>query len=191
MLLSGYDRHTFDRGASRAKEALWILIGVPLLGSWIPGSRWRVLLLWLFGACIGAGAVIKPGVRVTFPWRLELGDNVWIGERVWIDNLDVVRIRSNSCVSQGAYLCTGNHDWSVDSFDLRTAPIKIEQGVWVCAFARIAPGTRIGERAIVGFGAVASGVLEPNTIYSGNPAKAIGPRDKRSWADEELRRQAS
>lgn len=190
MQLATYDNRPFDRGASRLKEAMWIVAGVPVLGSWIPGSAWRASLLRLFGARIGIGPVIKPGVRVTFPWRLEVGDHVWIGERVWIDNLDFVRVGSNSCLSQGAYLCTGSHDWSADTFDLRTAPITLAERVWICAFARLAPGTQAGAGAVVSLGAIASGELTAETIYQGNPAKAVGRRHKTQMADHDLQRQA-
>jgi hypothetical protein len=89
---------------------------------------------------VGTGVVIKPHVRVKFPWKLYIGDHSWIGESVWIDNLAQVTIGSNCCISQGAYLCTGSHRWDRDTFDLVTKPIVIEDQCWVGAMARVAPG---------------------------------------------------
>lgn len=88
----------------------------------------KVALLQAFGAKVGQRVRIKPGVRVKFPWRLTVGDHVWIGEDTWIDNLDEVTIESNVCISQGVYLCTGNHDWGHPHFALRTGPIHLESG---------------------------------------------------------------
>ena len=122
MRLDLYRNPHFPRGATRLTELVWIVLSGLLVASWLPGSGWRTFLLRLFGARIGQGVVIKPHVSIKFPWRLIVGNHVWIGERVWIDNLAEVAIGSNSCISQGAYLCTGSHDWSDSRFGLVTRP---------------------------------------------------------------------
>ena len=175
--LSRYDNSCYTPGRSPWIQALWFFVGLPVLrASWIPFSGLRVWLLRLFGARVGKGAVIKPGVRVKYPWRLEIGNHCWIGEDSWIDNLAAVAIGSNVCISQGAYLCTGNHDWTDSGFALITRPIFIQDGAWVGAKALICPGTSIGAGAVASAGCVASGRLEPYTIYSGNPATPIKHR---------------
>jgi putative colanic acid biosynthesis acetyltransferase WcaF len=120
--------------------------------------------------------VVKPGVRVKYPWLLKIGDFSWIGEDAWIDNLAMVQIGSHVCVSQGAYLCTGNHDWSDPRFGLIVRPIKIGDGAWVGAKALVCPGAELGAGAVAAAGSVVAGILEPNTIYSGNPAEAVKAR---------------
>jgi putative colanic acid biosynthesis acetyltransferase WcaF len=176
MRLDLFSNEGFDRGASFAKELLWLAAGQILLSSWIPGSGWRVWLLRAFGATIGGGVTIKPAVRVKFPWRLRIGNHCWIGERVWIDNLGMVCIGDHVCVSQDAYLCTGSHDWSREAFDLIVRPITIESHAWICARASIAPGATIGSGAVVGFASVGHGPLAEWTVYSGNPAQPIRQR---------------
>jgi putative colanic acid biosynthesis acetyltransferase WcaF len=81
-------------------------------------SGLKVSILKLFGAKIGQGVRIKPGVRVKFPWELDIGDHVSIGEGVWLDNLAKISIADHGCISQDAYLCTGNHDWPEPQFTL-------------------------------------------------------------------------
>ncbi len=166
----------FERGASRLKEALWVGLGAPVLACWLPGSRWRAGLLRIFGARIGCGTVWKPRVRVKFPWRLSVGDHSWIGEAVWIDNLAPVAIGDHVCISQGAYLCTGNHDWSAPSFDLIESGILLKRGVWIGARALVMPGSHAEEGAVLAAGSVGSGRLEAFTIYRGNPAVSLRPR---------------
>jgi putative colanic acid biosynthesis acetyltransferase WcaF len=122
------------------------------------------------------GCRIKPGLRVKFPWRLVLGDHCWLGEAVWIDNLAPVSLGDRVCLSQGAYLCTGNHDFRSLGFDLVAQPILIGSQAWVAARAVLAPGTRVGAGAVVGLGAVASGEIAPAVIVRGNPAVVVGPR---------------
>lgn len=176
MRLDLYRADCFSRGAPRWKEMLWLLLNGLLLSSWIPGSGWRVRLLRLFGADIGVGVVIKPGVQVKFPWRLRIGSHCWVGERAWIDNLAEVRLGDHVCVSQDVYLCTGNHDWSAETFDLRTAPIRLEDHSWVCARATLAPGTWLEPGAILGLGSIGQGRIAAWTIHAGSPARPIGAR---------------
>ncbi len=132
--------------------------------------------LRLFGANIGQNVIIKPAVRVKQPWKLDIGDHSWIGEEVWIDNFADVHIGANSCVSQGAYLCTGNHDWSDPGMRRIVRPIHIGNGAWIGAFARIAPGTTVGDEAVVGLGAFVHGEVKSGHLYSGNPGHCTGVR---------------
>lgn len=176
MQLDTFSSTGFDRGASRAVEAAWLVLSGILVASWLPGSSWRALLLRAFGAQIGEGVVIKPGMRVKFPWRLTVGDYTWIGEDVWIDNLAHVTLADHVCVSQGAYLCTGNHDWSSESFDLILQGINVETGAWIGAKSFVAPGALIRQCAVLTAGSAASGTLDPYTIYGGNKAIAVGSR---------------
>ena len=165
MRLDLFKNSKFERGASRLTEAAWIALQAVLFASWLPGSGWRVRLLRAFGASVGAGVVIKPHVSIKFPWRLEIGDHVWIGERVWIDNLDQVSIGSHSCISQGAYLCTGSHDWTDNGFALITRPINIGQGCWVGAHASIAPGSALEDGCVLAMTAFGVGRLEGDHIH--------------------------
>lgn len=166
----------FDRGRPKCIEALWLVVGTLTVSSRLPGSALRIAILRLFGAKIGSGVVVKSGIRVKFPWRLEIGDHSWIGENVWIDNLARVEIGPNVCVSQGCYLCTGSHDWGRETFDLITAPIALQSGCWLGAMSRVAPGVTVGSGAVLTFGSTAGSNLLPNTIFRGNPAAAIRPR---------------
>jgi putative colanic acid biosynthesis acetyltransferase WcaF len=140
----------------------------------------------LFGAEIGKGVVIKPGVRVKYPWRLKIGDHVWLGEDAWVDNLEDVTISSHACVSQGAYLCTGNHDWRKASFDYRLASIAIGRGAWVGAKALVTPGVIMGDGAILTAGSVATRSLAAGGVYTGNPACYVKDR----WPSETAELQA-
>jgi putative colanic acid biosynthesis acetyltransferase WcaF len=124
----------------------------------------------MFGAKIGTGVVIKPGVNIKYPWFLEMGDHCWIGEEVWIDNLALVSIGNNVCLSQGAYLLTGSHDYKKRSFDLITKPIVLEDGVWIGAKATVCPGITCHAHSVLAVGSIATSDLEPYSIYQGNPA---------------------
>ncbi len=175
--LSRPDSRELVRGRNRFVEGMWLLIGAPILASRvILSARVRTYVLRLFGAKIGVNMYMKPGVRVKFPWYLSVGDHCWIGEDVWIDNLSPVSIGSHVCISQGAYLCTGNHDWSEPNLKLFTKPIGLERGCWVGAKALVAPGVTVQEGAILTAGSVATKDLDAFCIYSGNPAAFVKQR---------------
>jgi len=174
--LASFNNGGFRRGRPAIIEALWIVVQALLVTSFIPGSAHRCFLFRLFGAQIGRRVTMKPGVRVKLPWRLTVADDVWIGEDAWIDNLAHVEIGANVCVSQGAYLCTGSHDWSASTFDLITQPIKIESGAWIAAKAIVGPGVTVGSGSVLTLGSMASSDLEPWTIYGGTPARPIKSR---------------
>ncbi|WP_263971691.1 putative colanic acid biosynthesis acetyltransferase [Leptolyngbya ohadii] len=177
MQLDRYTVGSYTIGAPYWKQLLWYFVGSPLVQSyWLPMSALKVWILRRFGAQIGQGVRIKPGVRVKFPWRLTIGDSVWLGEDAWIDNLATVTIENHVCLSQGVYLCTGNHDWSHPHFELKIAPIHIEEGSWIAAKAVIGPGVTIGKGAVLVLGGVTGRALEPMTIYAGNPAQPIKAR---------------
>ena len=174
--LASFNNAAFVRGRPKVVEGLWHLLQAMLLSSWLPGSFHRRMLLRVFGASIGTGVVIKPGVRVKFPWKLKVGNHSWIGEHVWIDNLAPVTIGANCCLSQGAYLCTGSHDWSRRHFDLIVKPIRLEDGAWVAAKACVGPGVTVGQGAILAMGSVAVTDLAPWQIYQGNKAVHLKSR---------------
>jgi putative colanic acid biosynthesis acetyltransferase WcaF len=134
--------------------------------------------LRIFGASVGAGVVIKPRVNIKYPWFLEIGDNVWIGEDVWIDNLASVVIGNNVCISQGAYLLTGNHDYKDKYFGLVTAGITVHDGAWIGARCLVCPGADIAEHVVLTVCSVLSAQhTEPYGIYQGNPARLVKQRE--------------
>lgn len=176
--LASFDNSWFQVGRSRLWQAAWFFLGLPVLRcAVLPSSGVRVALLRLFGAEVGHGVTIKPGVRVKYPWRLTVGNDCWLGEDCWIDNLAPVTLGSNVCVSQGAYLCTGNHDWSDPAFALIVKPIALGDGSWVGARALLVPGVSLGEGAVAAAGSVVTRDVPAWEVHAGNPAVFVRRRD--------------
>ena len=163
---------------SKVKRAFWFVCNVLFLQNRLnPSSGLKVSILRAFGAKIGKGVVIKPNVSVKYPWKLEIGDYVWIGENVWIDNLEKVCIGNNVCVSQGAMLLCGNHNYKKSTFDLIVKGITLEDGSWVGAQSVVCPGVTLKSHSILSVGSIATKDLCPYTIYQGNPAVEIRKRE--------------
>lgn len=169
--LASYSSEGFDRGASRLKEAAWILAKWLFFLTPLPWpSALRCALLRLFGAQVGNGVVVRGNVNISFPWRVVIGSDVWIGEEVMILSLAEVNIESNVCISQRAFLCTGSHDFQKETFDLIAKPITIREGAWVAALAFIGPGVEVGQGSRVCAGSVVSKNIPPASEARGNPA---------------------
>lgn len=158
------------------RRAFWFVIHELFIASGQPFSALRVALLRLFGASIGKGVVIKPKVVVKYPWKLIIGEFSWIGESVWIDNLGRVEIGSNCCISQGAMLLCGNHDFSKATFDLIVGDIVLEDGVWIGARSVVCPGVYCESHCVLAVGSVASTRLAKYGVYRGNPAVRVKDR---------------
>jgi putative colanic acid biosynthesis acetyltransferase WcaF len=159
---------------------LWWLVQDTLFG----GSpqflyAWRRWLLRLFGAKIGKKALIRPSVRITYPWKLEIGDYAWVGDQVTLYTLGPIRIGAHAVISQKSYLCTGSHDTSAVKFDIYALPIEIGEQSWVAADVFIAPGVKIGAGAVVGARSTVLNDLPGGMICYGSPARPIKPREKK------------
>jgi putative colanic acid biosynthesis acetyltransferase WcaF len=175
--LSEFDNRWYEPGRSVAIRVAWTIVNGLVFLSWFPWpSRLKVLLLRIFGAKVGRAVVIKPRVNIKYPWRLRVGDHVWIGEGAWIDNLGDVEIGDNACLSQGALLLTGNHDYRDPRFRLIVQGITLERGVWVGARSTVCPGVRMATNSILVVGSTLRSDTEAGGIYSGNPAVLIRQR---------------
>lgn len=89
-----------------------------------------------------------------FPWKLIIGEHSWIGEEVFILNFEKISIGTHCCVSQRAFLCGGNHDYTDPTFRYRNGPITIENGAWVCAQVFVSPNILIERNAVISAGSI-------------------------------------
>jgi putative colanic acid biosynthesis acetyltransferase WcaF len=177
VTLKDYKSAALVRKKSFLIRVMWYITNNLLFRSYaIPINNLKRFFLRIFGAKVGRGVVIKPGVNIKYPWLLELGDHVWIGEGVWIDNLTNINIGCNVCISQGAMLLTGNHDYKKISFDLILKPITLEDGVWIGAKSIVCPGVICFTHSILTAGSIATHSIEPYSVYQGNPAVKIRER---------------
>ena len=166
-----------DRGRPFFIEALWYLFKVALFLNPLPiPSALKCQVLRCFGARVGTGVIIKPRVNIYFPWKLTIGNHAWIGEEVFILNLEPVSIGDHSCISQRAFLCTGNHDYRRPNMPFRNQPITIEPGAWVGAQVFVSPGVIIGSEAVIAAGSVVTRNQPRAMVCAGNPCASIKKR---------------
>ena len=175
--LSSFENKEFDPGANIIVRAIWYYVNLVIFKTGLfPFYGIKSFLLRLFGAKVGKGLVIKPFVNIKYPWKLKIGNHVWIGESVWIDNLEMVTIGNHVCISQGALLLCGNHNYKSSSFDLNAKAINIGDGVWICASAIVCGGVSCTEHSVLAVNSVATKDLDAYSVYQGNPAHKIKDR---------------
>jgi putative colanic acid biosynthesis acetyltransferase WcaF len=173
-------RKGLDRGRPRWFEGIWYTVKCIFFLSAMPWpSRLRTFLLRVFGAKVGSGVYIKPRVNIHLPWKLELGDHTWVGEEVFILNLEPVQIGAHCCISPRAFICTGNHDYRDITMKYRNAAICLKNGAWVGAQCFVGPGVTMGEGAVATAGSVVLENLPAGMISKGNPCRPVKPR----WRD--------
>jgi len=168
-----------DRGVGKITEICWYIFKIIFFLSAFPyPQKFKAFLLRLFGAKIGRGVIIKPRVNIHMPWKLEIGDYVWIGEEAFILNFETIKVGNNVCISQRAFLCGGNHDYLDAAMSYKNGPITLEDGCWIGAGCFIGPNVTIGADSIITAYSVATKNSDANGIYKGNPAIFLKSRWK-------------
>jgi len=165
------------RGRSDLTVLLWQTVQQTLF-AWSPQPAygWRRWLLRLFGAEVSRGVLVRPTVRVTYPWKVKLGDHCWIGDNAELYSLGPITIGQHAVVSQRSYVCAATHYYNDISFPLVAKAVVVEREAWVAADCFIAPGITIGAGAIVGARSTVLKDVLPSTIMAGSPLKQIGNR---------------
>lgn len=172
-----------DKGRSLAWQVLWSVVkALVFLNPVLPAYGLKARILRAFGARVGEGVILKPGINISYPWHLTIGDYSWIGERAWLDSTSPLKIGSHVVISQGAYLCCGMHDWRDPGMGSVSTPITVEDGAWIAAFALIGGNVTVGQEAMVAMGSVVLHDCEPRGTYRGNPAQRVGERRIRDYA---------
>ena len=175
--LSRFDNSWYVIGAGPVKRVLWYFTNaLVFLNPLFPFRSVKPVLLRLFGAEVGRGVVVHPGVNIKFPWKLSIGDHVWIGQRAWLDNIDRLTIHSNVVISQGAMIIQGSHDYKKVDYPTLHRPVVLEEGSWVGAGAIVTLGVTLRSHSVLAAGSVATKDLESWTIYQGNPAQPVRER---------------
>jgi putative colanic acid biosynthesis acetyltransferase WcaF len=176
-----YNQDTFT-GASFSRQnrlcrMVWGLVFVLFFRfSPKPFHAWRAFLLRIFGAKVGRGVHVYPGVKIWAPWNLELADECGIGNGAILYSMGKIIIGRRAVISQGAHLVAGTHDYTKSGFPLVTRPINIGDHVWIAAEAFVHPGISIGEGCVIGARSVVTKDMPTWMVCAGHPCNPIKER---------------
>lgn len=163
--------------SNRLGRVVWGVVAILLFRiSPKPLHSWRAFVLRCFGAKVGKGVHVYPGVKIWAPWNLELADECGIANGAIIYNQGMITIGKRAVISQGAHLCSGTHDYTKPGFPLITKPIYVADHAWIAADAFIHPGISIGEGCIVGARSVVTKNMPSWMICAGHPCRPIKER---------------
>lgn len=95
---------------------------------------------------------------------------------MWLDSLGKISIGNNACISQGAMLICGNHNYKKSTFDLIVGNIELEEGTWIGTGAVVCGNVICSSHSVLTAGSVAASNLDAYSIYQGNPAVKIKDR---------------
>jgi len=165
------------RGRNKMTVQLWWIVQATIFRH-SPQAfyGWRRYLLRLFGANIGKKVLLRPTARITYPWKVDIGDNSWIGDEVTLYSLGEIIVGNNTVVSQRSYLCAGSHEYDKTDFPIYADPIHVGNGCWIASDVFIGPGVRVGDGTVVGARSSVFKSLEGNGVYMGSPAKFVKER---------------
>lgn len=141
---------------------------------YLPVNAMRISWLRVIGAKIGKNNYIARNVKFDFPWRLNLGNNNYISNYVYLDCRGGGIYVGNSCdISSNASIYTLSHNIYSSNFKIKKKDIYIGNRVWLCVNVVLLPGSRIDEGSVVGANSVVSKKLKSYSLYQGNPVKFI------------------
>jgi putative colanic acid biosynthesis acetyltransferase WcaF len=145
-----------------------------------PLHRWRAFCLRIWGAKIARGCRIYPGVIVWAPWNLECDENACVADGAELYNPAPIRLGARAVVSQGAFVCTGSHDYEKQALPLVARAITVGADAWIGARALILPGCAVGAGSVIGAGSVVTRSTPEWSVCAGNPCRVV--REKYSRA---------
>ena len=134
----------------------------------------RIFFLKLNGVKIDGK--IKLYGRQTFVGDLEnlsIGNGTSFNEGVHINCRDKVKIGNNVSISTYVQMHTGKLIYDSYPRKHESAPIVIEDNVWIASGVVISAGVTLGENSIIAANSVVLKDVESNSLYGGAPAKKI------------------
>lgn len=162
---------------NRIARVIWGFVVVLLFRySPKPFHSWRSFLLRCFGAKVGHGVHVYPGVKIWAPWNLELDDECGVANGAILYSQGKITIGKRAVISQGSHLCAGTHDYTLPGFPLVTRPIIISDNAWIAAESFIHPGITIGEGCVVGARSVVTKDMPAWMVCAGHPCKPLKER---------------
>jgi len=148
---------------------LWVL-------GYAPSHVFRQILFKLNGIKLGHKSTIHIGARFYQPKNVVIGQGTIVGDHATLDGRDKLTIGDHVDIASEVMIFNGEHDIHSENFDPVTAPVIIEDYVFIGPRAIILPGVRIGRGAVVAAGAVVTKDVLDSTIVAGVPAEPIGHR---------------
>jgi acetyltransferase-like isoleucine patch superfamily enzyme len=124
---------------------------------------------------VGSGCLLQDRVyiRAGMKGSVTIGNRVALNSFVQIFGHGGVRIGNSTQIGPGTILTTSGHDYGATDLELDLAAIDIGERVWIGCNCAVLPGVAIGDRAVIGAGAVVTSDIPGDCLAVGIPAKVV------------------
>jgi len=165
----------------RIKTVFWELICWKLaIAGYIPSHFLRRFVYRFWGIKIGSGSAIHMHASFYYPPNIKIGNDTIIGEKAVLDGRNKLTIGDHVDIASEVMIYNAEHDINDEKFKAISAPVTIEDYVFIGPRAIILPGVTIHKGAVVAAGAVVTHDVAEFTIVGGVPAKEIGTRENKN-----------
>jgi acetyltransferase-like isoleucine patch superfamily enzyme len=156
-------------------------IGTAIMGEAAPRDATTVLVcasdsvLKLSGASVGRGACLSVGPNA----ELSIGCHTYISHNTRIVASHSISIGQRCAISFGVTILDDDcHGFGPPPY---SAPIKIEDDVWIGCNVTLLKGVTIGQGSVIAAGSVVTRSCPPHSLLAGVPARVI--RERVCWTD--------
>lgn len=156
-----------------------VLLKLTIIGN-IPFWTARKFVYEFFGVKIGEGSVIHLWARFYEPKNIEIGEDSHLGDNIFLDGRNKIKIGDHVDIASQVLIYNSEHDIESDDFHPITAPVTIDDYVFIGPRAIILPGVKISKGAIIAAGAVVTKDVPEYAIVAGVPAVKIGERKNKN-----------
>ncbi len=170
-----------SKGVTRLMN-YWLDFELMLL-RWVgyfPSHTIRNIKYKFFGIKLGKGSTFHMWANFYDPKNIIIGEDTIIGDHAFLDGRDKIKIGSHTDIASSVMIYNSEHDLSSLDFNAISAPVEIEDYVFIGPRVIIMPGVKIGKGAVVAGGAVVTKDVPEFTIVGGVPAKIIGERKNKN-----------
>jgi acetyltransferase-like isoleucine patch superfamily enzyme len=178
--------HRLSMGlGSRMRNYYYRALGVRMTGYvWmrrieIP-RNWRDVFLEK-GVSLDTGVVFVTG-GTPRPGKISIGANTYVNRYTIFDGHECIKVGRRCMIGPHCYITDGDHTKKlgqpVQAQPMRTAPVIIEDEVWIGSHVVILPGVQLGKGAVIGAGSVVTRSVPSNAIAVGVPARVARMRSE-------------
>lgn len=177
MILYTFMKDLSKKVSRRISTVWWEFVVFILHGvGCFPSHHVRRFFYRSAGVKIGSGSTIHTHGRFYYPANIVIGRDTIIGEGAVLDGRAKLLIGDHVDVASEVMIYNSQHDTASEDFHAVSAPVVIEDYVFIGPRAIILPGVTVGRGAVIAAGAVVTKDVAPFEIVGGVPAKVIGER---------------
>lgn len=155
----------------------------------------------LFGSIDGAPYHIQSPLYVEYGYNIHVGKNFLSNYNAVLQDEAEIFFGDNVMLASNVVFATNPRSLTdeqrksrgIDKYlsaqlpsDIQAKPIRIGDGVWICANVTVFGGVTIGDHAVIGAGSIVICDIPPNTFACGAPCRVVREITENDRLDESV-----